>query len=104
VDFPEKSPGNSISGPAIMRESITWQGCIAIAGVIDSISNCCYGGGTTKTVVLEVSSLTETFVEALRTMKRVRAEHTARIGFATPGGQIEFPYETVKAEFMLQAA
>ena len=114
-----------------------------------------------NTVVLEVRSLEQTLADASRAMKTGRAEHQARIGFATPellwevltakrwellkamcgagpmsiretarrvgrdvkavhgdvtallaagvlsrsaGGGIEFPFEAVKVEFMLQAA
>jgi predicted transcriptional regulator len=37
-----------------------------------------------NTVVLEVRSLKETLADAARAMKTGRAEHEARIGFATP--------------------
>jgi hypothetical protein len=40
-------------------------------------------GGIMKTVILEVRSLADTLADAASAMKTSRAEHEARIGFAT---------------------
>lgn len=69
-----------------------------------------------KTVVLEVKSLADSLVEVAKAVKSGRADREARISFSTPellsagvlrkseDGRIEFPYEAIKVEFLLQAA
>jgi len=85
-----------------------------------------------NTVVLEVRSLTDTLADAVQAMKTGRAEKEVRISFATPellwkvltakrwellkamcgagpisireaARRVEFPFEAIKVEFMLQA-
>lgn len=79
-----------------------------------------------NTVVLEVRSLSQTLSDASRAIGSGRGDHDARIAFSTPDvkavhgdvtalleagvlrrtsdGKVEFPFDAVKVEFMLQAA
>ena len=65
-----------------------------------------------NTVVLDVRSLTDTLVDAARRVQRdVKAVHgdvtellNAGVICRTADGRVEFPFDAVKVEFMLQAA
>ncbi len=64
-----------------------------------------------KTVTLEVRTPDEGMNEFVQAWRTGKAQRAARISFATPEllnrtdtGHIEFPYQAVKVEFLLQAA
>ena len=55
-----------------------------------------------KSIVLDVRSLDDTLADTVRAMRTGRDAH---IGFATPELLcVEYPFDAVKVEFLLQAA
>jgi hypothetical protein len=59
-----------------------------------------------KTVKLEVRAPEDGMAEFVQAWRSGKAQRTARIGLLnrTDTGHIEFPYQAVKVEFLLQAA